>query len=217
MRFMENKRIGVRLRGRALLVDAVAIVLLWFGSSLLTQELSMRNAGGTLQSGKRYVGLWFLLIVTPPLIALAYAACDVFFAATPGKWMLKLRIADATGRRATRGQLVGRFTVKFAWLIALAGWLAYFAVHVALTNGRGLGAVLRANVFVLPFVGLLALAAGVGGLWTFKPPRQALHDRIARTAVFRREDVTASSFEPILAAPVQSAGPMKKGGIKGVS
>lgn len=199
---MNYTRVGVRLRVRALLFDAIAMFLLSYGASLLTQAVAMRYAsGGTLQSGKRYVGVWFLLIVTPPLVALAYAACDVFFATSPGKALMKLRIAHETGRRATRGQLALRFTVKFGWLIALAAWLAYFAVHVAATNGRGLGAVGRANVVVLPLVGLLAIVVAVGGLWTFKSPRQALHDRLARTAVFRKTDVTASSFEPVFSAP----------------
>ena len=192
-----DKRVGVRLRGRALLVDAVAIFVLWFGLSFLTQRVAMAYPGMPMSSGKRYLGLWFFLLLTPPLVVLMYAASDAFFAATPGKALLKLRIASDTGRRATRGQLLARFAVKYAPLIVVATWIAYFSVHVAASNGRGLSAVARATPFVLIFAGLLTLIVGGGGLMALRSPRQALHDRLAGTAVYRREDVTSSSFEPV--------------------
>jgi uncharacterized RDD family membrane protein YckC len=87
----------------------------------------------------------------------------------------------------------------------MAAWIAYFAIHVAITNGRGLNGMVYAQRFILPAIGMITLAVGIGGLWTFKKPRrQALHDRIARTAVFRRRDVTTASFEPVFAEPVQT-------------
>ncbi len=197
-----DKRVGVRLRGRALLVDAVAIFLLWFGLSSLIQGVAMGYGGGwSLASGKRYVGLWFFLLLTPPLIVLMYAACDVFFAATPGKALLKLRIASETGRRAGRGQLLARFAVKYAPLIVVAAWIGYFSVHVVISNGLGLNAVASATPFVMIFAGFLTLVVGIGGLMAFQAPRQALHDRLARTAVYRKADVTSSSFEPVFDAP----------------
>jgi uncharacterized RDD family membrane protein YckC len=150
-----------------------------------------------MSSGKRYLGLWFFLLLTPPLVVLMYAASDAFFAATPGKALLKLRIASDTGRGATRGQLLARFAAKYAPLIVVAAWIAYFSVHVAASNGRGLSAVARATPFVLIFAGVLTLIVGGGGLMALRSPRQALHDRLAGTAVYRREDVTSSSFEPV--------------------
>ena len=195
-----DKRVGLRLRGRALLIDAVAIFVLWFGLGALTQRVAMAYPGTPMSLGRRYLGLWFFLLLTPPLAVLAYAACDVFFAATPGKMMLKLRIAADTGRRASTAQLLVRFAVKCAPLILLAAWIAYFSVHVAASNGLGLDAVARATPFVLIAVGVLALSVGFGGMIALQAPRQALHDRLARTAVYRAADVT-SAFEPVFDTP----------------
>jgi uncharacterized RDD family membrane protein YckC len=195
-----DKRVGLRLRGRALLVDAVVIFLIWFGFSAITQRLAMASGGPASPSSRRYLGLWFFLLLTPPLAVLAYAACDVFFAATPGKMMLKLRIANDTGRRASTGQLLVRFATKCAPLILLTVWIAYFSVHVAASNGLALNAVARATPFVLIAVGLLTIVVGFGGLIALQTPRQALHDRLARTAVYRAADVTGSSFEPVFDA-----------------
>ena len=210
---MDDKRIGVRRRGRALLVDGAAIFLLWFAASLLTQALAMSPAGmsGTAAGMRgRHMGLWFLLLLTPPLAGLAYASCDVFFAASAGKAALKLRIADATGRRATRRQLVARFAIKYAWLLVFAAWVAYFAVSVAVTDGRGINAASRMAVPMLTLIGLLGLIVGVGGLWAFKPSRQALHDRLTGTAVFRRDDVTTASFEPVFEPNAQGPTPVQR-------
>jgi uncharacterized RDD family membrane protein YckC len=76
-------------------------------------------------------------------------------------------------------------------------------VHVAVTNGRGLNGMVYAQRFILPVIGVITLVVGIGGLMAFrKPRRQALHDRLARTAVFRTRDVTTASFEPVFAAPL---------------
>ncbi len=196
-----DKRVGVRLRSCALLVDGVVILVMWFGLSVLTQRVAMGYGGMPMLSGKGYVGLWFFMLLTPPLAVLMYAGCDAYFAATLGKSLLKLRIADETGRRATRGQLLARFAVKYASLIVLAVWIAFFSVHVAVSNGRGLNDVVRLTPFVLGFAGLLLLIAGFGGLMALRAPRQALHDRLTRTAVYRAADVTTSFFEPVFSAP----------------
>jgi uncharacterized RDD family membrane protein YckC len=204
---MEN-RVGMRLRALVLLIDAVMLWVIIAGTQQLGMLAASVDPGGrNMQVGKRWVGVWFLMLVAPPLAAVMYSACDVFFAATPGRALLRLRIAHESGRRASRGQLLTRWAIKYAPLIAVAGWIAYFSVHVAVTNGRGLGGVVRANYFVMPVIGVIAIVVAVGGLLIFrKPAKQALHDRLAHTAVFRKADISGASFEPVFAAAGTSEG-----------
>lgn len=196
-----EKRVGLNLRLLALLMDAVAIWVIVAGMQQLATLAIMRDPRGTSPASKHWIGVWFGLLVAPPLAGVMYTLCDVFFAATPGRALLRLRIANETGRRATRRQLVVRWAVKYAPLTLMAAWIGYFAVHVAVTNGRGLNGVVYAQSFIMMAIGLITLVVGIGGLLAFgKPRRQALHDRLARTAVFRRGDVTTASFEPVMAA-----------------
>ncbi len=197
-----DKRVGLRLRLPTLLIDAVALwIVIAAAQQLATLAITAQPQPANLQAGRRWVGVWFLLLVAPPLAGVMYTLCDVFFAATPGRALLRLRVADETGRRASRRQLLARWAIRYAPLTLMAAWIGYFAVHVALTNGRGLNDVVYAQWFVLPAIGVVTLAVCVGGLLAMKKPmRQALHDRLARTAVFRRADVTSASFEPVFAA-----------------
>ena len=200
---MDN-RVGLNLRLLAVLVDAVAIWVIVAGMQQLATLAIMRDPRGTSPASRHWIGVWFMLLVAPPLAGVMYTLCDVFFAATPGRALLRLRIANETGRRATRRQLLIRWAVKYAPLTLLAMWIGYFAVHVAVTNGRGLNGMVHVQNFILPAIGLITLIVGIGGLMALrKPRRQAMHDRLARTAVFRRRDVTTASFEPVFSEPVQ--------------
>jgi len=201
-----DKRVGMNLRLLSLLIDAVGVWIVIAGLQQAATFVVMRDSGQGTQSSKQWIGAWFLLLVAPPLAGVMYTLCDVFFAATPGRALLRMRIASETGRRATRRQLLTRWAVKYAPLTLMSTWIAYFAVHVAVTNGRGLNGAVYAQYFVLPTIGVITLIVGVGGLWIFKKPRrQALHDRVARTAVFRTRDITTSSFEPVMAVPVTTS------------
>jgi uncharacterized RDD family membrane protein YckC len=200
-----DKRVGMNWRLLSLLIDAVAVWIVIAGLQQLATQVVMRDTGQVSPASKRWLGAWFLLLVAPPVAGVMYTLCDVFFAATPGRALLRMRIASDTGRRATRRQLLTRWAIKYAPLTLMSGWIAYFAVHVAATTGRGLNGAVYTQYFILPAIGVITLIVGVGGLWALKKPRrQGLHDRVSRTAVFRARDITTSSFEPILAQPAES-------------
>jgi uncharacterized RDD family membrane protein YckC len=201
-----EKRVGMNWRLLSLLIDAVAVWIVIAGLQQLATHVVMRDTGPVSASSKQWVGEWFLLLVAPPLAGVMVTLCDVFFAATPGRALLRMRIASETGRRATRRQLLTRWAIKYAPLIFMSAWIAYFAVQVAVTGGRGMSRVMYAQRFILTANGAITLIVGVGGLWALKKPRrQAMHDRIARTAVFRARDITTSSFEPVMAVPVTTS------------
>jgi hypothetical protein len=201
-----DKRVGMNWRLLSLLIDAVAVWVIVAGLQQVATYAVMRDPGQVSPSSKQWIGAWFLLLVAPPLAGVMYTLCDVFFAATPGRALLRMRIASETGRRATRRQLLTRWVIKYAPLILMSAWIAYFSVHFAVTGGRGISGVMRAQYFILYANALITLIVGVGGLWIFKKPRrQALHDRVTRTAVLRTRDITTSSFEPVMAATVTTS------------
>jgi hypothetical protein len=194
-----DKRVGMNWRLLSLLIDAVAVWIIIAGLQQVATYAVMRDPGKVSPSSKQWIGAWFLLLVAPPLAGVMYTLCDVFFAATPGRALLRMRVASETGRRATRRQLLTRWAIKYAPLILMSAWIAYFSVHFAVTGGRGMSGVLRAQYFILYANVLVTLIVGVGGLWALKKPRrQGLHDRLSRTAVFRSRDITTSSFEPVM-------------------
>ncbi len=101
------------------------------------------------------------------LIALAYVSMEVFKAATPGKMVLGLKIMNADGSPASQEVLIKRFVVKQA-----SGLLSFLTALTGLTLFSTLGAVAGLVIFV-------------GCFLTFTESKQALHDRAAKTKVFK--------------------------------
>jgi len=102
-----------------------------------------------------------------------YGLIEAFTGASPGKMVLKLKVGHEDGRRASVSTYAARWAVKYAG--TLLGM-------VALLPG-------------LHLLGTLASLAGIviflGCFLVLGDKRQALHDVAARTAVFRRSDLTA--------------------------
>lgn len=91
---------------------------------------------------------------------------EALFDASPGKWLLGLRVAGASGATATPGRRLLRWSLKCsgAWIMVLALVAGSLQVAVAAISA-----------------GALALA---GFSLVMGPRRLALHDRISRTAVW---------------------------------
>lgn len=111
-------------------------------------------------------------------IYLALTATEVLCAAGPGKLLIGLRIRNADGAPASAGQLLGRWLVKHAALV--------FVILALALGGGDLGNLVSG-------LGLLISAViAAGFLMTLGEQRQALHDRICGTAVFRVAAASAS-------------------------
>lgn len=112
------------------------------------------------------------LLGATALMSLIYPLVEGFTGASPGKWALGLRVGFPDGSRGTAILYLRRFAIKF--VRPLLGALA------ALT---GLG-----------FLGVLAGPAGlvisIGTLLLFADHKQALHDKLAGTAVYRRAELS---------------------------
>ncbi len=162
------ERIGFGPRLGAALIDMVIILVIMsvgtmiFGVSLFGGGL----ANPDMFDGASVAGLSLAAIVLS-IIPLAYMSLEVFRAATPGKMLLKLKIRAEGGAEADQNTLVKRFLVKnsAALLNILA---AVTTVSVLSTLGSVVG-------FVI----------GIGCFLVLTASRQALHDRVAKTAVFK--------------------------------
>ncbi|MBC8109359.1 MAG: RDD family protein [Anaerolineae bacterium] len=171
-------RIGFWFRAAATAIDLVLIVIAAAIAAGVIYAIQSRFAISLLGDNERIYALtWYILIIT-------CLSIEIFLAATPGKLILGLCVANANGTPAPRSMRFHRWMTK-SWCF----WLSAAAVlsdNVAL---NWLGAI----SYTLLLVGCLGSANDY---------RQAWHDEIAGTAVFRRRDIygprpTARGFEMI--------------------
>ena len=102
-----------------------------------------------------------------------YSLIEAFAGASPGKMLLKLKVGFEDGRQAPVSTYVARWAVKYAG--TLLGVVALFpGLHL-------LG----------PLAPLATVVIFLGCFLVLGDKRQALHDIAARTAVFRKSDLTA--------------------------
>lgn len=111
---------------------------------------------------------------------LLIGAFEIFMAASPGKLALNMRIGNANRTKATLGTLFFRFTLKYGTI--------YFSILYWITS---------VNIWnwVGTFFGIIIL---IGCFFVLGEKRQALHDMIAKTAVYLSENVTRASQSELI-------------------
>ncbi|MFH1501686.1 MAG: RDD family protein [Candidatus Eisenbacteria bacterium] len=172
---MSNERAGLRARLLAALVDVVlggALALLLSGSSghwFSERAVVMLGIGSpdTFWNGPvpYVIGIFGSVVYGAPLAFALVSLSDALFGATPGKWLLKLRVASADGSPPSRTRLFARWALKHvcAWGLVLA---------LVLGESLVAGAAIVLGAVVL-----------VGSVAAGGPRRLALHDMLSRTAV----------------------------------
>ena len=196
-----SDRIGFGPRLGAFAIDVVVLLVLGWLAGVVTEQIAMNFGQGTSDADARQrVGIWFLLLLAPSSLMIAYTSLEAFFGAAVGKRMLGLRVATANGFVAPARTRAIRWAMKYSPLIVLSLWLACFAVFGAARGPGGLSALIAIQYVVLGIAGLLALAVLVGSILALGTSRLALHDRIAGTAVYRAADVRAggAAFEAVI-------------------
>ena len=168
---MEQVRQGIVKRLVAAVIDGVVLVVLSVGIGLALMFAPKIAA------------------IASSLVALAYMATELFFAQTPGKAVLGLKVTSPDGTPATQQALLKRYAVKNA--------SGVFGLAAAITG-----------------LSLLSIAGGMIGLAVFaaaflmlRPDRLAGHDIVAGTAVFGSADPKLTFTMPTLPAkpvPVQA-------------
>ena len=111
------------------------------------------------------------LLAATALMGLAYPLIEGVTGASPGKWALGLQVGHPDGRRGHVSLYLTRFAVKF--IRPVLGALA------ALTGVGVLGWM----------AGPAGLVISLGTLLLLAPHKQALHDKLAVTAVYRRSEL----------------------------
>ena len=172
---MERKGFGPRLL--AVLIDIVIMLAILCPVSLIAgtgMSFSYGSPAGPPTGAARFGA------ILGALLGLAYASTEIFLAGTPGKLILKLAIGSETGAvPAPQDQLIRRWVVK--WSPSLLN-LLYGLTTWSVFSWLG---------------GLAALVILVGFFFCLGTNRQALHDVLAKTAVFARLSAM-QGFSPIM-------------------
>jgi uncharacterized RDD family membrane protein YckC len=156
------ERVGFGLRFGAMLIDVVIVIVLMsvFGlGGVATTGISAMGGGGP--------GYMTLLIVA--LIPLLYSSLEIFKAASPGKMILKLVISNEDGTAAPMDVLAKRWATKYSGSL-----LNLLAALTTVTLLQTLGSIAGLVIFIGCF---LVLAEA----------KQAIHDKVARTAVYKKK------------------------------
>jgi uncharacterized RDD family membrane protein YckC len=129
----------------------------------------------------------YVLGIVSAVVVLAYTSTDVWFAGTPGKLLLGLRIGAACGVPADR------------WTLALRWSSKYFGYYVGLVRTVTLDA---GTLFLGGWANTVVM---VGCLQALDEHRRAWHDEWAGTAVLRRPRRDPTVPPPL---PVTTGGPV---------
>lgn len=154
------KRIGFGHRFVAAIFDFIILVLLsylfsWIlGSTIMRPPLELKDGINVFQ-------------FSHVLLLLVYFSTEIFFAATPGKMALSLKIKTEGGKKASTNTLLIRYLIKYSAII--------FLLLFVLTN---------VNFFML-LLSLCIFIIFLGCFMVFMKAKQALHDKFAKTAVYR--------------------------------
>ena len=111
------------------------------------------------------------LLAASVLIGVGYPLVEGLSGASPGKWIMGIHVARPDGTQGDVGLYLRRFLVKYVRPV--------FATLGAISGISALGFL----------AGPAGLVVTVGFLLLLAPHRQALHDKLAGTAVFLRGDV----------------------------
>ena len=168
------ERIGFGKRLVALLLDFVLVwIVAWVAGGAIGGMLGF--AGGAAV-GERpeaamlggAIGTVIGMVAAFVVISLVYFLVEGFTGYTLGKFLLGIRIANADGTAAPVSQLLTRYAVKHAGeLLRLLGMLL-------------------AAPFLFRLGGLAGLIVFIGCFLALSAEKQALHDKVAKTAVFAK-------------------------------
>jgi uncharacterized RDD family membrane protein YckC len=173
---VERQGFGIRLG--AMLIDAVLLciliaVLAPLLGGLLGGMIGASAAGGddTTAALGGFMGAIAGMLIVAPIVVIAYYLMEALIGATPGKMMLGIKIASEDGTAAPVSKLFMRWVIKSAGnILSILGLLAGVA-----------------------FLGTLGTIAGlvifIGCFMVLGEKRQAIHDMLGKTAVFKKSDI----------------------------
>lgn len=202
------ERVGFLPRFFASIIDALIYIglmvfLLWILGTTQGAELAELFKKDS-KNINLIVASSLILISTLPLII--DIATEIFLAGSPGKLILGLRIARSDGQPATLFRLFVRCMLKKpplgAILIASPFLLLGFGLRGIEPNISN-ALIATSGIFIGISCALLT-AVSIGDLLIFSSSKMTLHDIIANTAVFSKEDLEYQDLPSAPSAPSQT-------------
>jgi uncharacterized RDD family membrane protein YckC len=180
-----DKRVGFGPRLGAALIDMVVIVVLGlvFGSvvggmlglgagAAIGSTSDAEGAAAAGAAAGALLGALGGFAIGTAVFGFLYSLIEGLTGASPGKMLLKLKVGTADGRHAQMATYLTRWAVKYSGQL-----LAFLSVVLATPAIGTIGTLANLVVFVGCF---LVLGAN----------RQAIHDMVAKTAVFNKAELT---------------------------
>ena len=171
-------RIGFGPRLGAYLIDFIFVLGIAFILSSVVSDFLMNFVDTSAISDQQwdqmqklyggFAGVILTLSVSAPLAAFLYGLIEGFTGASPGKMMVGIKIGNQDGTPAEVGKLMIRFAIKNSGNIIS---LIYIAVSII------------ALKYLSSIVGVVIL---IGCFFVLGDNKLALHDIIAKTAVYKR-------------------------------
>ena len=165
------ERIGFGRRFGAYLIDGIIVSIIGgvigSGDLMASMQATVNDTAAMADPTQAQASMMAMMgpfLGKIGLVGILYGLLDVFKGQTLGKMLLGIGIKDENGSSAALPTLVTRFAVKYSAYIcyALVAFMPFFL-----------------------FIGQLAgLVVFVGCLMVFSTKKQALHDIVAKTAVF---------------------------------
>lgn len=198
---MTELRVGFGRRLGAYMLDTLVLVVLslvanaffgqafesvgetYFQKQMAEQNVSLEELdteqADVVMGTMSFMSTWLIMI---SIVGLAYfGLTEVLLAASFGKMMLGIMIANADGTSASTSTLVIRWLAKTG--------LAYLLLIFTFFSSATIFQTLYYIVAVVAFIGYFLM---------FGANRQALHDIIAKTAVYRREHIRQAEEAPAI-------------------
>jgi len=178
-----GERIGFGKRFGALIIDGllgtVGVMITIFLASILGGILGALSGGLTSGEGGAAAGGALGVVagfagaaILAAIGFVIYGLIEPFCAASPGKMVLGIKIGKADGARADASTLLLRYAIKNIVFVC-----AILAAITAVEAFEWIGA-------------LLGLAVFIGCFFALGKSKQALHDMIAKTAVYPKGRLT---------------------------
>jgi uncharacterized RDD family membrane protein YckC len=181
-------RVGFQQRAAAFLIDLGVVMIvahLIVLVDVLVNESGSYNYFGVVSAGGT------------ALLILSYGLMEFLSTGTLGKHIMGLTIAMDDGAPALRGRLMRRWAIKQAPIFF--GALATFLFIVSDRGGPlyRFDSSVRDGLFIFAWIDvalavILLVFVIIGCLRVRQPSRQAFHDAIAGTAIYRRMDVLST-------------------------
>jgi uncharacterized RDD family membrane protein YckC len=162
-----KERAGFFRRFPALVLDAIIILVLVFPFGRLAMRF-LEVLGVHMSSIDTNAAALGAFLYYFWAIAIFYLLIEVLVGATPGKLIMRLKVAGEDGDRASWGRRLGRYLGKICFLLIIPPF-GMTEVEVVVYSFLAVG--------TISFLGTLLI---------FGPKKQTLYDRLTKTAVFRR-------------------------------